>query len=155
MSMGPKEITVSRQQVAGLTVRTKNSDEFNPETAKISGLWTTFLAGNIEDEITGRVPDSPVVAVYSNYESDMKGYYDVTAGVIVDKGNPDYNNVIIAAGKYLMFEAKGSMPSALIQAWGDVWRFFEKHQEIKRSYLSDFEQYCGAEEVQIHIGIIE
>ena len=42
--MKPRKILVSRKLVSGLTVRSKNQDEFNPETAKIAGLWQDFFA---------------------------------------------------------------------------------------------------------------
>ncbi|TPG73905.1 AraC family transcriptional regulator [Pseudomonas arsenicoxydans] len=57
-----------------------------------------------------------MVGVYSAYESDASGAYEVTAGVSVSTPNPEFENVEIQAGKYLVFEARGPMPSAVIQA---------------------------------------
>lgn len=151
--MAPKITHVSRFLVSGLTVRTINRDEFNQETAKIPGLWAQFFANGTADKIPGRLPDTPIVGVYSTYDSDLTSFYNVTAGVSVTTPNPDFNNIEVQEGKYLVFEAKGPMPTALFQTWAAIWAYFEQHPHVKRSYLTDFESYSGPEEVQIHIGV--
>lgn len=152
--MKPRKILVSRKLVSGLTVRSKNQDEFNPETAKIAGLWQDFFAKNLADTVPHRLPNTPLVGVYSNYASDVNDYYDATAGVLVNQPNADFSNVVLHGGQYLVFEARGKMPEAIIEAWDGVWKYFEQRDDIVRSYLSDFELFTGPEEVQIHVGII-
>ncbi|MET3132096.1 putative transcriptional regulator YdeE [Oxalobacteraceae bacterium GrIS 1.11] len=139
--------------VSGLSVRTMNRDEFNQEIAKIPGLWAQFVSSKLADTIPGRLPETPIYGVYSHYDSDATGFYDVTAGVAVGALAPDFAGVEIAEGEYLVFDAMGPMPAALIQAWDGIWKYFEQHPQVRRSFLTDFEAYCGAEKVQIHIGI--
>ncbi len=151
--MEPTTTHVSHSIVSGLTVRTTNRDEFNPETAKIPTLWSRFFSSDIPDKIPNRLPDAPFLGVYSAYESDASGPYDITAGVTVTTLNPDFSNIEIQEGSYLVFEAIGPMPAAVIQTWTSVWTYFEQHPHVKRSFLTDFELYCGPEKVQIHIGV--
>ena len=93
--------------------------------------------------------------VYSAYESDYTGAFDVTVGATVaEAGNSGpWHTVKIQPGEYLVFAAKGAMPLAVIQTWGAVWQFFQDHPDIQRSYVTDFEAYHGPDEVAIHIGI--
>ncbi len=151
--MEPKIAHISRFLVSGLTVRTINRDEFNEETAKIPGLWAQFFASGTADKIPQRLPDTPIVGVYSTYDSDLTSFYNVTAGVSVATLNPDFSSIEVQKGKYLVFEANGPIPTALFQAWSSIWAYFEQHPHVQRSYLTDFELYSGPEEVQIHIGV--
>lgn len=151
--MQPKTTHISHFVVSGLTVRTKNADEFNQQTAKIPGLWTQFFSTGIADQIPERLPNTPIFGIYSSYDSDASGFYNVTAGVSVTALNTNWSGVEVQEGEYLVFDAIGPMPDAVIQTWNFIWTYFEQHPEIKRSFLTDFESYAGPEKVQIHIGI--
>lgn len=61
--------------------------------------------------------------MYSAYEFDASGAYDVTAGVSVSTPNPDFDRVGIQEDKHLVFEARGPMPAAVIQAWRKAFSF--------------------------------
>jgi predicted transcriptional regulator YdeE len=151
--MEPRVAHVSRFLVSGLTVRTMNRDEFKQETAKIPGLWAQFFSTGVADKILDRLPDAPIFGVYSAYESDATGFYNVTAGVSVTTLSRDFGSVEIQEGKYLVFDARGPMPAAVIQTWTSIWAYFEQHPQVQRSFATDFESYCGPDEVQIHIGV--
>ncbi|NHQ85281.1 AraC family transcriptional regulator [Iodobacter sp. HSC-16F04] len=151
--MNPKHLEISGFTVAGISVRTQNSDEFNPATARIAGLWRQFFTENLIDKIPDRLENSPVYGVYSGFESDASGFYDLTAGVSVHQGSEQFTHIAIEPGHYLVFEGVGPMPGAVIQAWGQVWAYFEQNPHIKRSYQSDFESYIGPAEVHIYIGV--
>jgi predicted transcriptional regulator YdeE len=152
--MNPKHTSISAFTIAGLTVRTKNSDEFNPTTAKIARVWGQFFAENLIEKIPNCLPNSPVYGVYAAYESDANGLYDLTAGMSVSEGSADFSTVNIQAGDYLVFETRGAMPAAVIQAWGNVWAYFEQNPQIKRSYQTDFESYIGPNEAHVYIGVV-
>ena len=152
--MEPNIAHLSSFHVAGLTVRTNNRDESTQDRAKIPGLWNRFFSDNVAEKIPQRLTDAPIVGVYSDYDSDASGAYDVTAGVSVSTPNRNFDNVGIQAGKYMVFEARGAMPAAVIQAWGTIWAYFEAHPQVQRCYATDFESYGGPDEVQIHIGIV-
>lgn len=132
--------------VTGLTVRTQNSDEFNPETAKLPGLWQQFYSGTPNLQTT-------VYGVYSGYESDANGYYDVTAGTINDSQDTALDSVKINSGNYLVFCGKGEMPQIVIEAWQRVWDYFASNSSYQRCFMTDFEEYKSSDEVAVFIGI--
>lgn len=136
--MQPTSVHIAAFFVSGHSVTTNNHDESDPATAKIAGLWSQFFA---------TAPSLPFYGVYSNYESDVTGQFDVTAGIGAKSG------IEIKEGRYLVFKARGPMPAAIIDTWSFIWRYFEEHS-IKRCFLTDFEAY-GPEGVDIHIGILD
>jgi predicted transcriptional regulator YdeE len=152
--MNPERIEVSGFTVSGLTVRTKNSDEFNPATAKIAGTWGRFFTEGLPAKIPHQLTGSPVYGVYSGYESDATGFYDLTAGMAVSQGNSDFSTVTVEAGTYLQFTATGLMPAAVIHAWGQVWAYFAENPQIARRFGSDYEAYTGTDQVKVCIGIL-
>ncbi|WP_166219263.1 GyrI-like domain-containing protein [Pseudomonas atagonensis] len=139
--------------VSGLRVRTTNDAEHKPESAKIGPMWGSFFSKGLADEIPGKQSGSPVYGVYSNYESDASGRFDVTAGVAVSQPPAGFESVAIDGGDYLVFEAQGAMPDAVISTWGTVWSFFEANPQIKRRFATDFEAYTGPESVSVYIGV--
>ena len=61
-------------------VRTKNKDEMNPQTAKIGKMWGEYFS-----TIAPTLPqDTHAYGVYTNYESDAFGAFDVIAGSEVE-----------------------------------------------------------------------
>lgn len=131
----------------GFTIRTKNSNEMNSATAKIAPIWNKFFA-----EIAPTLKDtSKVYGLYSNYESDASGEFDLTS--CTDQKVNNSNIVTLKKGKYLVFSAKGVMPQVVIDTWGDIWNYFSNDSEYKRSYLTDFELYKSGDEIEIYIGI--
>jgi predicted transcriptional regulator YdeE len=104
-------------------------------------------------------PTAGVVGVYSQYESDAMGAFDVMAGVpseaIASGAAPSNTQTVqIQAGQYLVFRGKGAMPQAVMDACGQIWQHFgQPRTDVARVYRTDFEQYTGADEVAIHIGV--
>lgn len=132
----------------GFTVRTKNVDEMNPTTAKIGPCWNRFFT-----EIAPSLElNSKMYGLYSNYESDASGEFDVTA--CTNQKINDSKPVTIKKGKYLVFSAKGEMPQVVIETWGEVWNYFTRSdREHERAYVTDFEFYKSGDEVEVYIGI--
>jgi predicted transcriptional regulator YdeE len=91
--------------------------------------------------------------VYSNYESDASGPFDVTAGVAVAAPAAEFKTIEVQGGQYLVFEAKGPMPGCVIEAWGQIWAWFNENPQTKRKFATDFEAYTGPDSVAVHIGI--
>lgn len=137
-------------RVAGLTVRTTNREENAPETARISALWGRFFGEQTYASTPDRTSDVRIFSVYSDYESDAHGAFDVTAGVAVSRGE---SSVAVETGDYLVFTGQGEMPQMVIATWQRIWQYFEAHPEIARRYHSDFEAYEGPDKVAIHIGV--
>lgn len=139
--------------VCGLQVRTCNADEQQADSARIGPMWERFFVEGLFDSIAQRQSDAFVYGVYSNYESDASGHFDVTVGVAVGEGHADYPLVRIEGGEYLAFSAKGPMPEVVIQTWGLIWAYFEDNPAIRRRYATDFEVYTGADSVSVYIGV--
>ncbi|QNK66141.1 GyrI-like domain-containing protein [Variovorax sp. PAMC26660] len=137
-------------RVAGPTVRTTNHGESTPATARIGALWGRFFGEQMAELMPRRTSDARIFGVYSAYESDAHGAFDVTAGLAVADSE---DCVAIEAGNYLVFADQGEMPHMVIATWQRIWQYFEAHPEIARSYRSDFEAYEGPDKVAIHIGV--
>ncbi|NVZ99596.1 GyrI-like domain-containing protein [Pseudomonas gingeri] len=152
--MDVKRVEVAAFQVSGPQVRTRNEDERCAETARIGGLWGGFFAEGLAERIANRQPDSRVYGVYSGYESDASGYFDVTVAVAVTTPAPGYPTLEVQAGPYLVFEGRGAMPQTVIDTWGRIWSYFEQHPGQRR-FATDFEVYTGPDSVAVYIGIVE
>ena len=134
--------------VRGLSVRTTNRAETQPETAIIPGLWQEFgrVCGNCAEPVR-------VYGVYSDYDSDIHGEFAVTAALPGDFPHPGAREVTIPAGTYLSFEGSGPCPATVIALWQKVWEYFARGNAPARTYRCDFEEYTGRESVAIFIGI--
>jgi predicted transcriptional regulator YdeE len=139
--------------VSGLQVRTRNAAEQQLDTARIGPMWERFFVEDIFDKIAHKQPDSFMYGVYSNYESDASGHFDVTAGVAVTAPSEGFAQIQVEGGDYLVFSAKGAMPDSVIQAWGFIWAYFEDNPQVRRKFATDFEVYTGPESAAVYIGI--
>lgn len=137
-------------RVSGLTIRTTNREESDPATARIGKLWDRFFGEETYASTPERTSDARIFSLYSAYESDAHGAFDVTAGVAVSGGE---GSLAVEAGDYLVFNGQGQMPQMVIATWERIWQYFEAHPEIARRYRSDFEAYEGPDKVAIHIGV--
>ena len=149
-----KTVKLEEKTIYGVKTRTTNENEMNPQTAKIGAIWQKFDSSVSVDYQGGE----KVYGVYSNYESDASGEFDVLAGY--EKPSEGLDSVKIEKGKYLVFskEFEGSDDSSRIQAviatWGEIWEYFlDESSEYKRAYKSDFEFYKSQNEIEIHISI--
>jgi predicted transcriptional regulator YdeE len=148
--MSPELTTISAFSVTGLKARTTNAAEQNPATGRIGPLWGQFYSSSLASQ-------GSIYGVYSNYESDMHGAFDITAGVggaLVESANQGWQTLQVKAGDYLVFRHKGAMPQAVIDCWIQIWQYFSQpRSDVQRRYATDFEQYLGSDEVAIHIGV--
>ena len=148
--MQPQFQRLDAFNVAGLTARTTNRDENDPQVARIGTLWNRFFDERVYDKMPNRIADMRLYGVYSSYEGDAHGAFDVTTGVAVAE-SPEA--IHIEGGDYLVFNGQGEMPQMVIAVWEAIWQYFDAHPEIRRRYQSDFEAYSGPEQVAIHIGV--
>jgi predicted transcriptional regulator YdeE len=146
MSISPIVKYVESFIVAGFSVRTQNSNEFNEKTAKLPSLWQQFYASDLAVKAN-------IFEVYSGYDSDANGLYTVTVGVTDDCKRTEYSSVEIQAGNYLVFQGTGPMPTTVVETWKKIWDYFNAESEYQRSFISDFEAYSGSDKVAIYIGI--
>lgn len=143
---------VSGFEATGFVIRTTNADEVDPSTAKIGELWAKFDT-NAAPNLTEK---SNVFGIYTNYESDFKGAFDVIAcsDTLSPETLPDSVKVNVTSGKYVTFSASGEMPQTLIDLWGEVWSYFSAENCLyERAYTTDFEYYKSAHEVEVSIAV--
>ncbi|WP_213940534.1 GyrI-like domain-containing protein [Pseudomonas sp. dw_612] len=152
--MEVKQVYVAPFSVSGLKVRTRNSAELAAETAKIGPMWGRFFSEGLNERIAPQQATSTIYGVYSGYESDASGAFDVTAGMAVEEPAQGYETINIEEGRYLVFEGTGPMPDTVISAWQSIWNYFEANPQIQRRFTTDFEAYDGPESVAVHLGIV-
>jgi len=146
-----KTVQLERKTITGLKARTKNEDEMNPKVAKIGALWQNFFE-NIMPTL-GETPP-PLYGVYFNYESDAHGEFDVLVGAESVEPLDGRETVVLEDGNYLCFTAKGELPQAVIETWGEIWAYFaDENCKERRVYKTDFEHYISQDEAEIYIGV--
>jgi predicted transcriptional regulator YdeE len=128
--------------VLGRRERTTNAAEADPGSARLPALWGAYLGGGGPAQIPGAAPGAATYSVYTAYESDHRGAYDVVVGAAVADAAPAGSplvRVAVPGGRYLVFTETGAMPDAVIAAWQSVWHYFEAHPDVRRAYTADFE----------------
>lgn len=142
---------VSEKTIHGISARTNNAAEMSP-SGKIPALWQSFDASVPVDYKNGE----RVYGLYYDYESDHNGMFSVLAGFDGQTFPPNVTleNIVIPAGKYLVFSHQGDMPQIAINAWTQVWEYFTSDTcEHERLFTTDFEYYPNGDEIQVHIAI--
>jgi predicted transcriptional regulator YdeE len=143
-------VTITSKDVKGISIRTDNALEANSATAKIGGLWERFF-----NEITPSLShSSKVYGLYTNYESDHTGAFDVVA-CSDDIDTSTLSGYQIQHGQYLVFKGTGPMPQIVVDLWRQVWDYFaspeSKHQ---RAFTTDFEFYRSENSVELYISVV-
>ena len=145
---------IEDKTIYGFSTRTKNTDEMDPQTAKIGAIHQKFDSSVVINYKSGE----RVYAVYYDYESDVNGEFNVLAGY--ENSNEKLESVKIKKGKYLVFHKRSKEDNddarvqAVIETWGEVWEYFSnENSQYKRAYKTDFEYYKGQNEIEIYISI--
>jgi predicted transcriptional regulator YdeE len=159
-----KELTnKSAIKLVGLTARTNNKNEMNPQTAKIGELMGCYWNQNIAAQISDRKNPGVMLAVYTEYDSNEHGDYTYFLGEEVNSFEnipSGLQTLIISPTKYQKFTtSSGKMPGIVINAWQQIWKMSENDFGGKRAYIADFEIYDqrasnpADASVDIYIGI--
>ncbi len=162
--MKSEVINLDSIKLVGITIRTNNSDEMNPDTAKIAALANAYGQNNIADSIKGRITPGVTYAVYTNYDSDENGEYSYFIGEAVNSlDEQDLSNLKtlgITGSDYQKFTTNsGKMPDIIINAWQYLWSLAKTDFAAKRKYIADFEIYDSRAKdpsnavIDIYIGI--
>ncbi|WP_442265628.1 GyrI-like domain-containing protein [Tenacibaculum sp. ZS6-P6] len=141
--------------IIGIKTRTTNADM---QAAKdIPALWQKFMDDNIANKVENKL-NNKVYAVYTNYESDYTGAYDIIIGCEVDVLGEIPENMIgiqIPNCNYEAFSVKGKLKDNIVyNKWIEIW-----NSTIDRKYKADFEIYpehtneTDDTEVKIYISI--
>jgi len=143
-----KKVEVTPKTIYGLKERTRNSNEVSEDNQKIAPLWGRFY----EKVVPKLQEGARLYGVYFNYESDAHSMFDVLAGS--EHKSEGLESVTLKEGHYLRFPAHGEMPQAIIDAWSQVWAYFEDPSiDERRAYETDFEHYVSQNEAYIYIGV--
>jgi len=131
----PTAVRIPAFSVAGIAVRTSNTEEMNPAIARLGALWGRFFSESWERKLPSRGDDGRIYGVYSNYESNEHGAFDVTAGVAVAdavaaQAVPGAVRIDIEAGDYLVFTGQGDMPQMVIDTWIRIWGYFASNPQV-------------------------
>jgi len=125
-------VELKEKKIIGITARTSNHADNLGEV--IGGLWGRFHGEGIYQGIQNKVNQCSI-GLYSDYQSDMNGPYDITVGAEVATSSKQVTKVI-PKGRYAKFVVKGHMKDACINFWSKLWQM-----DLNRSYTSDFEEY--------------
>lgn len=141
--------------MVGIDIRTSNAPDKAP--VDIPKMWHRFYAEDIMNKIDNKA-SGDVVALYCDYESDYTAPYTYVLGFFVNETPKEVPDGLVVkrlpASAYMLYEAKGKQPDALIDMWGKIWR-----EADRRTYTGDFEiygdRYFGKpdQEVDIFIAI--
>ncbi|HLQ59358.1 MAG TPA: GyrI-like domain-containing protein [Gemmatimonadales bacterium] len=156
MSSGPDSRRAEPRQVVGLATRTTNITESNPSTAKIPLLWGRFTKEGWSERLEKVGAFGPTIAVYSAYESDVSGSYQLLVGRqrrASRSVSPPLQMVAAPSGSYLVFRSAGPPPQAVIDGWRDVWAYFARDNAPARAYSFDFEIYPDSGSVEIWVAV--
>ena len=145
-------VNLKEKKLVGVNIRTNNNDPNMSDD--IGKLWDEFFNQGIFFKIKNKVNER-TIGLYSNYESDFTGDYDMTVACEVsdDKEKPKGTIVkIIPAGKYAKFIVKGHMQKAVYEFWQQLWEM-----DLNRAYTCDFEEYINSDidnaEINIYIAL--
>lgn len=137
--------TLPVMKLIGISARTSNAGEFNPETAKILPTVQNYFHNGLYDKIPSRKAPGKTYCVYTEYESDHTGAYTYFIGEEVDADSPvpeGLSTITIPAQSYAKFTTEsGPMPSVCINAWMDIWKMTSEDFGSDRSFKADFEVY--------------
>ncbi|MDO7908167.1 effector binding domain-containing protein [Paenibacillus sp. JX-17] len=119
--------------ITGQKVRTSNQ-----HVEAIAGLWQDVLQWKLQGEL---------FAVYTNYESDYTGEYDLIVG---GEGEIPQGQVqvLIPEGSYHVVEVETADPQGVFKAWQQIWS-----SGIPRAYTTDFEHYAADGSIRIYLSV--
>jgi predicted transcriptional regulator YdeE len=158
MQPEPRLVSLYGMYIVGIETRTTNRDEENQATARIPSLWQRVREEKLLEAIPDPKDPGVTLGAYTRYQSGDRGPYSLIVGSEVDgldripKG---LVGITVLAQEYLIFTAAGEMPSAVIDGWKQVWKYFAGTTVLKRAYTTDFERYDSARpaEVEIYIAV--
>ena len=151
--MTPEIVRMPAFAVAGFTTRTANEREMSGE-GRIGLLWQRYMTSG-SGAIPGVTDPSLTFSVYTNYESDHTGAYDVILGKPVgslEAVSDPLRGIAIPAAEYSVFPAAAATPDAIRSAWMAVYEYFGGPTNLRRAFTADFERHA-AEGVQLYIAL--
>ncbi len=154
--MEPIVENISAKTIIGMSLRTNNVRESNPDTSSIPIMWKNFFEYNVMAAIPQQLDPMSVYAVYFDYESDSTEDYTLLIGL--QSGSTQTPNnlklIEIPEGKYLVFKVLEASPMGIKDTWAGIEGYFSQEGEHARAYTTDFELYQGRSDIAIYISIL-
>ena len=127
-----------------VTIRTDNSES---GMAKIDELWADIMRGKVPlDFIENGVPVKGLspISVYSDYESDEKGKYNLSVMTVTADFFAKMESAVVR-GEYVKIDESGeTIADCANKAWSKVWDL-SANGELKRAFTADYESTVPAE----------
>ena len=129
--------TIEAFAVTGREARTTNAQEMSGQGV-ISRMWGECVRGS-----------EPIIAVYSEYESDKNVPYNFLLGAKAEDGVGERQ---VESGVYIVFQGEGDNAAEMVsRMWQHVWHL-EQAGAMRRAYKTDFELYSG-KQVELYAGL--
>ncbi len=106
----------------------------NSNIAGIMQHWEDFFQGGHMQKLNNG--NSPLIAVYHNYESDVTGQYDLLIW-IESKEITWYESIEIAQWNYKEYKTEWVWSEPVKKLWQEIWN----DKNIVRAYTTDYEVY--------------
>lgn len=135
-----EKVTLEEKNIVGLCARTSNLDPQMPIV--IVRLWEKLFGTDYAEQISPKCSAYPI-GLYSDYESDVSGKYDITVGFEVEphaKVPAGAVHKMIPAGTYAKFYVEGDQKEAVGAFWQSLWQM-----NLPRTYTGDFEVYLPSD----------
>lgn len=116
-----------------MAARTSNAIEMTGEGA-IPQLW-----GQVTPPVDG--PIGPIIALYTEYESDEHGEYTFVLGGKSSSAREGVTVKTVPAGRYAVFTSeRGPVQKVVVETWQRIWSELPSAKKL-RTYVADFEVY--------------
>ena len=132
------KIELKEIKLIGLSLHEKTVNENGKSTLDCVNLWHEFEKNRYHDQIEGKISED-IYGVYHDYEGDSSNPFAYFIGCIVEDHAelpPGLQAMVIPAGTYYKFIARGKMPDCVTDAWKEIW-----DSGVPRTYKVDFEVY--------------
>ena len=143
--MEKTQIKLNAIKLVGISVRTSNMLEMEPDTAKIALTASKYFSQTLSAQISNRANPGVTYCSYTNYENNETEEYTYFIGEEVDSFEnieKGFATLTIPFQTYMKFTVgPGIMPNVCMNAWKEIWQMEEEDFSGKRAYIADFEVY--------------
>ena len=144
-------VELPAKRFVGLKTRATNDPDGSAVGQSIQDMWTQFWNDHHS------IVKGMVYGVYSNYEKDHTGAYDVYAAIEAEPGSElpsGLSEISSSSGRYLKFHNQGTMPKVVQDTWQEIWDYFDQDgAPHERAFGVDFEEYPSDKEVSVYISL--
>ncbi|MEC1548786.1 GyrI-like domain-containing protein [Bacillus rugosus] len=130
---------IEQKWFTGLSQRTSNALEMTEER-RIPALWDQFWKQD-RSVLFSQAKDQSIIALYSNYEQETKGFYTFSVGTFQEDSTllESYESIDLPASAYAVFTSRiGPIEEIVLETWKEIWTWDKRHL---RTYTGDFEIY--------------